>query len=73
MISQLKTWAIAHPVIVSAIHTFLATFLSTFILLLSQIPQSAILSPETWSVSSIVALVVTAVRAAIKAISPIAV
>ena len=72
MINTLKTWAVAHPEIASAIHTFLATFLSTFFILLSQIPQSALLSPTTWTFSAIAGLIVTAVRAAIKTVSPIA-
>lgn len=71
MITYLNNFAVKYPKISSAIHTFLATFIVTFLAILSQIPASAILDPKTWTVSSVAGILVAAARAGIKAISPL--
>ena len=55
----------------SSIHTFIATFLVTVVGAVALIPADQILSPQTWTTAAIVAIITSAVRAAIKAISPL--
>lgn len=51
----------------SAGHTFISTFLLTFVALISQIPVDTFWTLETWSTSALVGLAMTAVRAGWKA------
>jgi hypothetical protein len=55
----------------SAIHTFLATFIVTVVGAVALIPADQILSGSTWTTALIVGIITSAVRAGIKAISPL--
>ena len=55
----------------STIHTFLATFIVTVVTAISVIPADSILSAQTWTTAFIAGILVSAVRAGIKAISPL--
>lgn len=68
----MNSFATQYPKLSSAIHTFLATFIVTLVGAVSVIPADTILSPQTWSMAAISGIVIAAVRAAIKAVSPIA-
>ena len=61
-----------YPALTSAIHTFVATFLVTVIGAVSVIPADSLLSGQTWTTAFVVSILTAAVRAGIKAISPIA-
>jgi hypothetical protein len=62
-----------HPKLVSAIHTFVSTFIVTMLGAVSVIPADTILSTQTWTSAFVVGVLMTAVRAAIKAIFPLVV
>lgn len=72
MKSFFQSFAVKYPTATSAIHTFIATFIVAFLTLLSAIPADQILSPSTWTVSAILGILVSAARAGIKAVSPLA-
>jgi prepilin signal peptidase PulO-like enzyme (type II secretory pathway) len=55
----------------SAIHTFLATFIVTVLGAVTLIPADQILSPNTWTTALILGIITSAVRAGIKALSPL--
>lgn len=56
----------------SSIHTFVATFLVTLLGAVSVIPADKLFSPSTWTTALIAGILVSALRAGLKAISPIA-
>jgi len=60
-----------YPKLNSAIHTFLATFIVSVLALLSAIPADSILSAQTWTTAAILGIITAAVRAGIKAVSPL--
>lgn len=68
----MQAFATKYPKLASAIHTFLATFIVTAIGAVALIPTDKILDPATWTTAAVVSILTVAVRAAIKAISPIA-
>lgn len=71
MINFLNQFAAKFPKTSSAIHTFLAVFIVSVVGAVSLIPVDTILSPSTWTTAAIVAIITAAVRAGIKAISPL--
>ena len=60
-----------YPALVSAVHTFIATFIVTVVGAVALIPADQILTPATWSTAAIVAIITAAVRAGVKAVSPL--
>lgn len=72
MYNTIKTYISTHPAIASAIHTFAATFIVTFLAALAAIPQDQILSPSTWTTAFVIGLINSAFRAALKKVSPFA-
>lgn len=69
---MLKNFATNCPKLSSAIHTFLATFIVTIVGAVALIPADQILSPATWTTAAIVGIITAAVRAGVKAVSPLA-
>jgi hypothetical protein len=67
----MQSFEAKYPKLVSAIHTFLATFIVTVVGAVALIPADQILSPATWTTAAIVGIVTAAVRAGVKAISPL--
>ena len=69
---MLNNFATNYPKLSSAIHTFLATFIVTLVGAVALIPADQILSPATWTTAAIVGIITAAVRAGVKAVSPLA-
>ena len=69
---MLKQFSVQYPQISSAIHTFIAVFIVTVAGAVSLIPTDQILSPATWGTAAIAGIITAGIRAAIKAVSPIA-
>ena len=67
----MQAFSIKYPVLTSAIHTFLATFLVTIIANIATIPTASILAASTWTTSAIAGILVAGARAGIKAVSPL--
>ena len=59
-----------YPKLSSATHTFLATFIVTFVGAVASIPADTILSGSTWTTAFLTGLVTVAIRAAVKAVFP---
>ena len=68
---SLSAFGAKYPVLSSAIHTFLATFIVTLLGSLSVIPESNILSASTWTTAFVGGALAAAVRTGIKAVSPL--
>jgi len=67
----MQNFSYNYPKLSSAIHTFLATFLVTFVAQISVIPVENILSSATWTTAFVSGVIVSAVRAGIKSVSPL--
>jgi hypothetical protein len=68
----MQAYSLKYPKLSSAIHTFLATFLVTIVGAVAVIPADSLLSSQTWTTAFVVGILTAAVRAAIKAVSPLA-
>lgn len=69
----MKAFAAKYPQFASAIHTFLAAFIVTIVGAIALIPADSILSSKTWTTAVIASIVMTALRAGVKAVSPLAI
>lgn len=64
-------FAVKYPKLSSAIHTFISTFLVTLIGAISVIPADNLLNAQTWTMAFIVGVLTSALRAGVKAVSPL--
>jgi hypothetical protein len=57
--------------LISAAHTFIAAFITTFAVAIANVPADHFFTLQTWTVAFISGLALAAVRAGIKAVSPL--
>lgn len=67
----MQNFAANNPELVSAIHTFAATFIVTVLTAISLIPTDSIISGKTYTTAFIIGLIGSGIRAGVKAVSPL--